>query len=114
MSLLYALFLTIIIEGLVMLTLARSKKWVYYNLLVNLVTNPLLNLALTVFRRVYRDEYQYWIAVAIGEIIVFNVEAALYRAMTGETWKKCYIRSIVTNGLSFLIGLLIMWQDRFI
>lgn len=108
MSLLYALFLTIVIEGLVMLALTGSKKWVYYNLLVNLVTNPLLNIALGILWLFSSNRVLYRVAVAIGEVAIFVGEAVLYRAMTGELRKKCYIRSIVTNGLSFLLGLLIM------
>lgn len=108
MSIVYALFLTLIIEGLVMLVLTRSKKWVYFNFLCNLVTNPILNLVMTGFWMVFPDEVVYWIVVAIGEIIVVIGEALLYRAMTGETGRKCFIRSLATNGISFLLGLLLL------
>lgn len=118
MGLFYALFLTLVIESLVMLALTRSKKWVYYNLLCNLVTNPTLNILLIVIAKITDNFYEwifesdfniiYYICVAIGEVLVVIGEAHLYRAMTGETRGKCYIRSLVTNGASFFIGLLLM------
>lgn len=107
MTILYALVLTIVVEDLIMLVLTRSKKWAYYNLLCNLVTNPLINIVAGMVWLVYMDSWQYTVTVAVGELVVFAVEALLYRAMTGEPNKKCFVRSFVTNGLSFLVGLLL-------
>lgn len=91
-----------------MLALTRSKEWVYYNLLCNLVTNPTLNLTLNfVVYPLFGTFAAYRIGVAIGELLVFVGEAHLYRAMSGEVRSKCYMRSLITNGASFLLGLLI-------
>lgn len=108
MKLIYALVLTLCIEAPVMLVVTRSKKWVYYNVLCNLLTNPLLNIVLTIVWRISRDMGVYHTFVAIGEVLVLFGEAALYRAMTGESLKKCGLCSLITNGASFLLGLIII------
>lgn len=105
MELLYVLILTIIIEGIVMLIMTRSKKWVYYNLLCNMLTNPLLNLSLFAMSLTL-GKNAYYITLVIGEIIVLFGEAWLYNLMTSEKFKVCFIRSLVTNCCSLLIGML--------
>lgn len=103
---LFALAVTIVIEGIVMLGLTRTMRWVYYNLLCNMVTNPVLNLAVTIILRITGGgRPAYWACVVIGEAAVVVSEAELYHVMTGEKRGKCYLRSFVTNGISYGCGL---------
>lgn len=105
---LIALIITIAVEGVAMLALTRKWKWVYYNFLCNFVTNPTLNFSLMLVSYLTGESLKaYTVALVLGETLVFVGEAHLYRALTGETRLKCYMRSIITNALSLIIGLLI-------
>lgn len=106
MELLYALVLTILIEGAVMFMLTKSKKWMYYNFLCNMLTNPMLNYVLLLIALYTANRELYNAVIAIGEILVLFGEAYLYKLMTKENYKHCFFRSLITNGASFVIGLL--------
>lgn len=103
MAMIYALVLTIIIEGVAMFILTRSKEWVKCNILCNMVTNPILNISLFVL--VYFTGLSWYsLGVFIGEAIVFTSEALLYKLMTGKGILKCIIYSVITNALSLVLG----------
>lgn len=132
---LLALALTVVIEGLVMLVMTRSLQWVRYNLYCNIVTNPLLQVIVRIILLFYRLDYGYiykpgsktglaaavglvfgtyfkgdlgyTAIVLVGELIVLFAEALLYRAMTGEKFGRCFVRSLVTNALSFIAGIVL-------
>ncbi len=103
-----ALLLTIVIEGTVMLALTRSVKWLLYNILVNALTNPLLNLALMYVSVFSGKTGLYVICLLIGEIIVIVGEACLYRLLTQDTARRCFIRSLITNLVSVLLGIILI------
>ena len=105
-SLISALILTIFIEGIVMLIMTRSWKWLFFNNLVNALTNPVLNLTLmwAVFFGAGRP-LRITILLA-GEVLVFVTEAFIYRLLTEEEAGKCRKRSLVTNLASFCAGIL--------
>ena len=102
------LFLTVVIEGLIMLVLTRSVKWLLYNILLNALTNPLLNLALLYVSVLSGRTGPYVLCLLTGEIMVIAAEACLYRAFSEEKRAVCFIRSLITNMVSFLIGIMIM------
>ena len=103
MPLIYALIITIVVEGLAMFVLTRSMKWVRFNLYCNMVTNPLLNLGLYALIYFGRRNW-YDAATVIGEVLVLVSEAVLYRLMTSEKYSRCFIRSFITNALSLALG----------
>ena len=108
-NLIFALAATILIEGCVVLAAKRSFKWLYYSVLCNMLTNPLLNLALLavlIFSRA--NPAVYYICVGAGECVVVAAEYALYRAMSREKWSTCLLVSFVANLLSFLSGFILM------
>ncbi len=108
-DLIFALIATILIEGVVVLLLKRSLKWLYYSLLCNMLTNPLLNLSLYAFIILFRPaSAAYYICVGIGECIVVTVEYALYRALTKEKPGSCLLVSFTANLISFLSGFLLL------
>lgn len=109
-----ALVLTILIEGPVMLKLTSDKEWVKYNLYCNLVTNPILNVILALLREVvpYRSQVQkmlltYYLPLTVLEVVVVFVEAWFYTLMTNETKKECFRRSLITNGVSAGVGIIV-------
>lgn len=99
-----ALIATILIEGIVTILVTRSWKWVWYNFLCNIVTNPLLNLSISFF---VNKIYGSWIYVfIIGEAVVLFSEMWLLKLMSGETYKKCFFISLITNLVSCVAGLI--------
>ena len=115
MTLLKALVLTVVIEGTVMFFLTKSPKWIWHNLVCNLLTNPLLNLTLTGIAYLSRDIadsrmkflFLYCLPLVLLEAAVFWGEGKLYGLMTGEAKKICVKRSVITNSVSFGAGLLL-------
>lgn len=102
-NLLYALLLTIIAEGLVLLLVTRKKSWVLQSVYCNLVTNPSLNLLL-LFVRPHIGSAAETALIAVLELAVVISEALLYRAMAGERLRKCLLLSLAANAASYLSG----------
>jgi len=104
-SILMALALTVVIEcGLSFLF--RIKGLLYPVLLVNLLTNPALNLiVLWAFSRFGPGSY--WPVVAPLEVAVVFAEAWLLRLMLHLPYKKILLISLCLNGASFCAGVII-------
>lgn len=99
------LLLTIILECLALWMLGeRTPLFYLYWIAVTTATNLSANLYI-----VYAfggSDIEYYIAVAIIELLVFAVEFALCYIYTSQR-KKSLIYSAVCNGASFVIGSLI-------
>ena len=122
MELLLALVLTCIIEAAVTFVTIRvcgiirkrrngtgpSYIMIYYNLLCNLLTNPLLNLGLYGAFCLGAGTELIRVLILIGEICVVASEYGLYRLMSHETRRLCLILSLVTNVISYLSGLVLL------
>jgi len=105
--LLGALSLTIVIEcGLALVF--RSRQLTYSVLLCNLLTNPLLNLVLLLYR-VLSGHPLPFAALVLLELAVVGVEAYIISAMTSFKPKQSFMLSLFFNTASFGIGLLIHW-----
>lgn len=106
------LIFTLIIEGLVMWKLTHNKRWIFYSIIINTFTNPILNLSIPVVLDIsfYTDMYMYvFIAtLLLEEVIVIIVEAVLYYLMDGEPFKVCFYRSFIANAISVVIGFILM------
>jgi len=100
-----AFVLTVIIEcGLALCF--KSKRLVYTAFLCNLLTNPALNLLLTVYYN-YISQSCYWLIVAALEICVVVIEAFVIRAMMTYTFKKAALLSLLFNVCSFFAGFIL-------
>ena len=104
--LLLYLTLTVVIEGLAVFALFSRKDYLYYSFLANLLTNPALNLLLSALITYLGVSY-YYPVLLILEFTVVLVEAYVYRYLTELSWKHCLLLSLVLNGLSFLLGLVV-------
>ena len=82
-------------------------RMVYYNLLCNMFTNPILNLSLFGAYMLGADPGTIRVLTIIGEITVVAVEYILYRLMSFEKRSFCLTLSIITNVLSYLSGFLL-------
>ena len=105
LAMLFALALTVLVECSLALFF-RSWRLVWAVFLCNLLTNPLLNLILMLYYT-YIGRHYYWIAVAVLEVCVFIAEALLLRLMMRYAFKRAFALSLLFNGCSFLIGLLV-------
>lgn len=103
------LLLTVLIEGLLVLIFARKRETVYHSVLVNMLTNPLVNLFLMIWASAATIpmEPSYYILTGILEIAAFVTEAFLYHRMGDFGIKKAFFASFFLNAVSFSFGLLI-------
>lgn len=103
-----ALLLTVVIEGIVIFISTRSVKWLLFSIPVNGLTNPVLNLCLMLVS-IYSGSTILYITVLIFlELAAVAAEAALYRAFSGIRLRSCFLRSIAANGISVVLGFIIM------
>ncbi|MBR3610347.1 MAG: hypothetical protein IKL57_02610 [Oscillospiraceae bacterium] len=103
------LLLTVLIEGTAVLIFVKSRKVLYHSVLVNMLTNPLVNLALILwasFVTVPAVPY-YYIATAFLEIAAVITEWLLYYKMGDFGIKKAFLASLLLNAASYSFGLLI-------
>lgn len=95
-----ALLVTLIVEGGIAFLLLRKTKYaVAMVLLINLVTNPLMNALLA------RMELQHYLfGLIVLEILVVIIEGSLLNIIV-KNWKKALLASLAQNSGSLLIGL---------
>ncbi len=108
LSLMYPLLLTIIIEYLIIQLIVRKRFVLGQVALVNLVTNPAINL---IFRYMYSyttlSDYIIWNIISILEFVVVFVEGALYKYLFKTKWSHGLIISLIANWLAYLISFLL-------
>lgn len=101
-----ALALTVLSEGLGMLIIGRSWRFVYYSLLGNLLTWPALNLLLITVGR-FGPVGLYRPALLVLELAAVVTEALLYRTLCHWPLKKALPISLALNVLSYALGVLL-------
>ena len=103
------LFLTVLIEGVLVLVFVKKSETLYHSVLVNMLTNPLVNLFL-IFWASFVDLPKvpyYYLATAFCEVSAFAVEGFLYCKMGDFGIKKAFFASFLLNAASYSFGLLI-------
>ena len=103
------LLLTVLIEGALVLVFTKSRETVYHSVLVNMLTNPLVNLVLISWGSFVPLPIvpYYYIVTAILEISTVITEWLLYYKMGDFGIKKAFFASLGLNAASFSFGLLI-------
>lgn len=102
--------LTILIEILIALFFGfRSKKQLCIITIVNCITQILLNVILNIINY-YSGLYAFRLFYALGEILVFAIEAVIYCTFLKRVSEKkdnsdYILYAFVANGISFVIGL---------
>jgi len=105
------LALTAAVEGGAMGLLFHRRDYMYYSLLANLVTNPLVNLLLFFF--VGNLGWSYWPVLLVLEMGAVLAETIIYRKIcdfgspSASAWGKALGVSILLNGLSYGTGYII-------
>ncbi len=103
------LLLTVLIEGTLVLVFSKKRETVYHSVLVNMLTNPLVNLFLilwAVFIPLPENPF-YYIATAFLEVAAVIAEWVLYWKMGDFSIKKAFFTSLGLNAASYSFGLLI-------
>lgn len=104
LSFLLALLITLAIEVPIGALMLRSKSAVIPLMLINILTNPALNAALTLILSLTRSYPLYWTALAVGELAVFIGEGFLIRSLCNIPLKRSITVSTVINLLSLFLG----------
>ncbi len=105
-ALLNALLLTCAVESAVLVFFRPRKLWLTLGLLCNVATNPLLNV-LRLGASVMLSPQGLCVLTLLLEIAVVFAEAGLYCMGTSERFRICLRRSLLCNGVSLGMGLLI-------
>ena len=101
-----SLLITIIVEITIAIILKYRKKDLLNILLVNILTNPLLN-SLTVYINFYYGLTIRNISLIIMEILVVIIEGMIYQKYLGKRNINGYMLSLILNISSYCCGLLI-------
>ncbi len=101
-----SLCFTIIIEELIAFILKYRRKDLLNVLLVNILTNPLVNSITLMVNYYYGLKYRH-IALIILEILAFLIEGRIYQKYLIRKKINGYVLSLILNISSFVIGLLI-------
>ena len=98
--------LTCLIEGGTILLISKNKKYIYYSLLCNMLTNPALNYILVIYVGFFGGK-DYNLVLAALEIIVVAVETVIYKLTTKDSLWKSVGMSLACNVASLGTGLLL-------
>ena len=101
-----SLIITIIIEVMLALIIGYRKKDLVNVLLVNILTNPLLNSVIVAINYYYGLKYRN-IALYILEILVVITEGLIYQKYLERRKINGYVLSLILNLASFLLGMVI-------
>ncbi len=103
--LIWPLTVTLIVELLVGMLVVRDRTYIQSIIVVNVITNPLLNLFLILF--IGRLQCPYMVVVSLMEGIVFMVEGYLLMLMNQINIGKALKLSFIMNASSYLLGVAI-------
>ncbi len=100
------LVLTVLIEGALVLIFTQSKTVLYHSVLVNMLTNPLVNIFLICWASFVPLPAMpfYALATAFAEISAVIAEDVLYYKMGDFGLKKAFFASLFLNACSFGTG----------
>jgi hypothetical protein len=106
-EMLFALLITIAVECLTAFVLGyREKVQIYIVVLVNVITNPLLNYILMVMRFIWHANVNIYLIMLLEAAVIIIEWRIMAYALRVES-KKLLILSAVMNGVSYGVGVLI-------
>ena len=104
---LWSFLSTLAIEGVVILVIFRRKKYAYYSVLCNLLTNPAMNLLLAASVKLFGAN-AYYLTLVLAEVAVVIVEATVYNYVCRFGIRKSVLLSAFLNILSCMAGFLLI------
>ena len=96
------LLLTVLIEGALVLVFIKRKSTAFHSVLVNMLTNPIVNILLVLWGSFYLPYY--YLAFTFLEVFAVITEAVLYEKMGDFGIKKAFFASILLNAASCSFG----------
>lgn len=103
-----ALLLTIVIEVIVAIFFGYRKKLeIVAIIIINLITNPLLNYLLFINNNYFGITHVNSVIILFLEIIVILVEWLLLRYILQKNPNKLFVLSLTMNFCSYIVGVLI-------
>jgi len=100
------LLITIAVECTLVFIIFKKARYSYYVLLLNILTNPLLNFIMLIYYS-YMGMTHYFLLLYSLEVVVVVVEGLLFSKMSDiKVWKAIAL-SLALNAGSYLSGLLI-------
>lgn len=104
------LLLTVSAEGIVIFLVSRRLKYVWYSVICNLLTNPVLNLVMLLCAPFFADSHIFAYALlALLELLAIAVEGIIYRTLTDMSTARAMMLSLLLNTVSFLSGVILLW-----
>ena len=100
------LLITVFVEVIIAIILRYRKKDLLNVLLVNILTNPLLN-SMLVYINFYYGLKTREISLVIFEILVVIVEGMIYHKYMERRKINGYVLSLILNVSSYVLGLVI-------
>lgn len=100
------LLITLVVEGLIALIIGYRKRDLLNVILVNILTNPLVNSISIAINYYYGLKYRN-IALIILEILAFLIEGFIYYKCLKKRKINGFVLSLILNLSSYLIGLLV-------
>lgn len=98
---------TALVEGAAVRLFVTDRRLVYYSVLCNLLTNPMLNALLSL--AVVRLGAEYAPALLFLELAAVITEAVVYRLLTDFSFARALALSLVLNALSYSFGAAFWW-----
>lgn len=102
------LILTLLIEVPLGALILKTRQAFVPLCLINILTNPALNASLLILFSLTHSYPLYYVALALGELIVFVGEGFLLRLTLGLPLKRALVISTVLNSVSLFLGSAIM------
>ena len=104
----WSLSLTIVIELLLGLLIGiRKKDDIFHLIVINFITNPILNYVMTIIRYFFSNYFIIYLCLFFFELIVMYVEYKFYRNRLKFRRISPLILSIILNFSSVIIGFII-------
>ena len=107
MFLLPPLLLTIAVECTLVFAIYRKPRYMYYVLLLNILTNPLLNFIMIMYFS-YAGMSGYYLLIYSLEVLVVVCEGLLFARMAGKKIGEALLVSLALNAGSYISGLLLL------
>lgn len=102
MNILLPLAITLAVESIIYMLFYRFNKIVFIiTSILNLILNPIMNLALSAIS----DQTIYWILLAVAEVATITIESLTIFLYFKKQYPKALLASFSANAASFLIGL---------
>jgi hypothetical protein len=103
-NILYAYFLTVIIELITVCSFYKDKqKIIYFSLLINAITN----IPLTIIIYFLPSNIPQYAVIITLEILIFIIESLFYAFLDKKTYKKGFLVSLIANSSSVIFGLIL-------